>query len=601
MKHFTLSNILKILLVFLAVAAALKILFVGYDFDEQYALAMSYRLLKGDIPVLDMWEPHQTSGFLAALFMSPYVAVTGSTTGIVLYLRICGLFVHSITALLFYRQADFLLKEHTPMPSGFRRDICLLITCIYFFSLPKLMFFPDFSNMQVWFLLLMILCLSHYYTRIILGRQVFPGWLAGAGFCLSLEVLSYPSSLLLFPVCLCYIFHRRRQPKRENTDFSPKRCSPAWELAAFCLPCIILALLFIGFLLTKMPLPELIALLPFAVSDGSHSFTLTEKLVVNGKSLLEIVCFFAVYGTVAFLITFFRRRLSAPIPERMPSGQKKDKPLSVWTCTLLVVTLSGQLLMWIFGDHYPNYPLVEYFFVPALALLLIRPGNEPEKQVSFLFILLPLTAFAGIVFMTNHPLLVSAPFLGICTAGSLLYIFLHLKKQLPLLRGVLIFWAAVLLFGKCYLIRTTGGVHYTIFDQVSVLREGPAAYMIADTETVRQYRDTLSLVEENLPDGAKVFYIGTANGIYLMGDMEFCTPSTISSPTFDEKVEAYFSLHPEKFPEYIICDLPLSGLNGYLFLSDYLQKYCAPDPVAENDYLAIYRTDDFSLSHYARY
>lgn len=590
MKHFTLFNILKILLIFLAVAAALKILFVGYDFDEQYALAMSYRLLKGDIPVFNMWEPHQTSGFLAALFMFPYVTVTDSTTGIVLYLRICGLLIHSVTALLFYRQSDFLLKKYTSMPSGFRRDICLLITCIYFFSLPKLMFFPDFSNMQVWFLLLMILCISHYYTRIISDRQVLPGWLAGAGLCLSLEVLSYPSSLLLFPVCLCYIFHRRRRPKQEAADFSPKRCSLTRELAAFCLPCIILALLFIGFLLTKMPLSELIALLPYAVSDGSHSATFSEKLAVNGKSLLEILCFFAVYGTVAFLITFFQRKLSAHPSGCMPSGHKKSTFFPTWACTLLVVTLSGQLLLWIFGDYYPNYPLVEYFFVPALTLLLIHPGNEPEKEVSFLFILLPLTAFAGIVFMTNHPLLVSAPFLGVCTAGSLLYIFLHLKKHFPLLRGVLIFWAAVLLFGKCYLIRTTGGVHYTVFDQVSVLRDGPAAHMIADTKTVQQYRDTLSLVEENLPDGAKVFYIGTANGIYLMKDMEFCTPSTISSPTFDEKVEAYFALHPEKYPEYIICDLPLSGLNGYPFLSDYLQKHCASEPVAENDYLVIYRT-----------
>lgn len=95
--------------------------------------------------------------------------------------------------------------------------------------------------------------------------------------------------------------------------------------------------------------------------------------------------------------------------------------------------------------------------------------------------------------------------------------------------------------------------------------------MIADTEAVWQYRDTLSLVKDNLPEGAKVFYIGTANGIYLMGDMEFCTPSTISSPTFDEKIE--------------------TDLNGDSFLSSYLRKYCDPDPAAQNDYVVIYRTN----------
>lgn len=115
--------------------------------------------------------------------------------------------------------------------------------------------------------------------------------------------------------------------------------------------------------------------------------------------------------------------------------------------------------------------------------------------------------------------------------------------------------------------------------------------MIADTEAVWQYRDTLSLVKDNLTEGAKVFYIGTANGIYLMGDMEFCTPSTISSPTFDEKIETYFDLHPEKFPEYIVCDTLLSDLNGDSFLSGYLRKYCDPDPAAQNDYVVIYRTN----------
>lgn len=583
MKHFTFSHTIKLLLFLFAIAAALKILFVGYDFDEQYALAMSYRLLKGDIPVLDMWEPHQTSGFLAALFMFPYVAITGSTTGIVLYLRVCGLLIHSITAFLFCRQADFILAEHTHLSSDFRRDICLLIVCIYFFSLPKLMFFPDFSNMQVWFMLLMILCLSHYYMQIISGRQALPRWLGGAGLCLALEVLSYPSSLLLFPVCLCYIFRSRRLQGRNADTSSGRRCSPAWELAAFCLPCLILALLFVGFLLTRMSPRELIALLPYAASDGSHSATLAEKLSLNAKSLTEILCFFAVYGGIALLITLFQRRSK--------TRASHHAPFLLWSCTLLIVTLSGQLLIWIFGNRYPNYPLVEYFFVPVLMLALIRPGNEPEKNVSFLFVLLPLTAFIGIVFMTNHPLLVSAPFLGICAAGSLLCLFLHLKKPITLLRGVLVFWVIVLLFGKCFLIRTTKGTHYTVFEQVSILRGGPAAYMIADTEAVWQYRDTLSLVKDNLPEGAKVFYIGTANGIYLMGDMEFCTPSTISSPTFDEKIEAYFALHPEKFPEYIVCDTLLSDLGGDNFLSGYLRKYCDPDPAAQNDYIVIYRTN----------
>ncbi|MCM1215349.1 MAG: hypothetical protein NC331_16480 [Lachnospiraceae bacterium] len=592
MRHPACSRIIKILLIVLAALAALKILFVGYDLDEQYALSMSYRLLKGDCPIRDMWEPHQTSAFLASFLMLPYIALTGSTAGIVLYLRALGLAVHSLTAFLLYRQTCSLFEKYTAMEPGFRRDVSLLLTCVYFFSLPKLMFFPEFSNMQLWFLLLMVLCISHYYTQILSGRKVFSCWLAGAGLCLSLEALSYPSSLLLFPACVYFLF-RCRKLSAGQAPASGVRRSVIRELSAFCFPCIVAALLFVGGLLTRMTWGELTALLPLAASDGSHAFSLADKLLLNGRSLLEILCFFVVYGLISLVISLpLRKRYLSRDPHRsLSAGQNASFP-ALWSMILLSVTLLGQILIWILGDRYPNYPSVEYFFVPILASALISHRSGPEKMLSFLFVVLPLTAFAGILLLTNHPLLVSAPFLGICAMGALLCLFLHIKKTCPLLRTVLLLWAVTLLFGKCYMIRTTGGTHYTLFHPVSLMREGPAACIMADTETVRRYRDSLDLLRETLPGHSKVFYIGTANGIYLMGDMEFCTPSTISSPTFDEKTEAYFALHPEKYPEYIICDAELASLDGDGFLPGFLRKNCVPEPISENDFLVIYRTVD---------
>lgn len=87
----------------LCAATALKILFVGYDIDEQYAISMAYRLLKGDRLLADLWEPHQTSGWLCMLLMAPYVAFFHTTTGIILYLRIWGLLLHCGVGLFLYR------------------------------------------------------------------------------------------------------------------------------------------------------------------------------------------------------------------------------------------------------------------------------------------------------------------------------------------------------------------------------------------------------------------------------------------------------------------------------------------------------------------
>lgn len=194
----------------------MKILFAGYDIDEQYAVSMAYRLLKGDRLLADLWEPHQTSGWLCMLLMAPYAAIFHTTTGIVLYLRLWGLLLHSAVGFCLYRTLkSYLDREHA-----------LLVCGIYFFALPKIMFLPEFSNIQIWCLLLAVLCLLRYYGP----SASQPGsyalrHLVFAGCFLALEVLSYPSTLLAFAACVgCMIRYRRR---------SPTPCSgnwPAWPL-----------------------------------------------------------------------------------------------------------------------------------------------------------------------------------------------------------------------------------------------------------------------------------------------------------------------------------------------------------------------------------
>ena len=80
---------LKMVLIVLSIFAAVKMLFFAFGLDEEYQLVMAYRNVKGDKLFLDMWEPHQSSAFLCALLMRPYLAVCGET-GVVVWLRFCG-------------------------------------------------------------------------------------------------------------------------------------------------------------------------------------------------------------------------------------------------------------------------------------------------------------------------------------------------------------------------------------------------------------------------------------------------------------------------------------------------------------------------------
>ena len=57
----------------LVAIASVSLLFTNISYDVEYQVAMAYRVLKGDVMILEMWEPHQTSAFLCAIFMKIYM------------------------------------------------------------------------------------------------------------------------------------------------------------------------------------------------------------------------------------------------------------------------------------------------------------------------------------------------------------------------------------------------------------------------------------------------------------------------------------------------------------------------------------------------
>lgn len=567
--------ILWTFLMVLCIVTALKILFAGYDVDEQYAVAMAYRMLKGDLLLTDMWEPHQTSGFLCTLLMLPYLALFSTTTGIFLYLRFCGLLLHGLTAFFLYRT---LRRRFAP-------GYAFLLGCIAFFTLPKLMFLPEFSNLQTDFLLWAVLCLLRYYDPD-LSRRDKPslGYLYAAGSFMALEVLTYPSTILAFLAAfLCMFRYRGRRGH-----------SAAAELLGLLLPCVLGAAAFLAVLLSYIPLSELGSLIGIVSSDGSHSAPLTQRLLQHAQSLEQLALFFLLYALIAAGLLLICRFCA-----------KKPFPAAAWCFLLLGCTLLGQICIWLFAEQYPNYPMAEYFFLPVLLLAaLLRHQVSASPTLGF-FVLTPLAAFLGILLFSNHPLLVSLPFLTPCVVGILSLPELQEYQQLPaetdaaehnqkstgrlrlMPQTLLVLWVCVLLFGRCYMLRTTGGTHYTVFEELSLMRQGPAAGLIADTPSVIHYRDNYRLVTESLPDGAKVFYMGTDTDLYLMKDLEFCTPSTICSPTFDDKILLYFEQHPEKEPEYVVCDGGLLYTDPWVL--SYIQEHCLETPVAVNDYLQIYQ------------
>ena len=159
-------KVLKYVLVIGSVLAALKIIFVDYTLDEEYQIVMAYRNLNGDHLFKQMWEPHQTSAFLCAGLMWLYRKVTGTYTGVVLFLRFVTTIVQVVLTYGVYRT---IVKR-------IEKNYAFLLAILFFNITPKIIQIPDFSNMQLWFLMIPVLLVMKYiendfgYTSVNDGR-----------------------------------------------------------------------------------------------------------------------------------------------------------------------------------------------------------------------------------------------------------------------------------------------------------------------------------------------------------------------------------------------------------------------------------------------
>lgn len=556
-------NYIRILALCLWVIGAVKVLFVGYDIDEQYALAMSYRMTQGDFLVYNMWEPHQTSGFLMALFMLPYLMITGGTTGIALYVRICGLICHTVIHGLLYKTlCTYLHKDHS-----------LLVCGISFFALPKLMFLPEFANMQIWFLLLTCICLLKYYGEERIkekrGKIIY---LIAAGLFTALEVFTYPSTIFAFVGIVIFIILFRQKGLLLK------------ELIAYTLPCVISAGVVVGILLMKIPLDMFGLLVGQVASDGSHSTTFVEWITKHIQSGIEMMVYMLIYATIATVLYYVLKKISIFKNSHM-----------LWTKIWIICAFIGQVIIWLFGKQYPNYPSIEYFMIVILPIILFCRKKVKMTPVFAFLYMIPILTFIGILVFSNHPIMPSLPFLSTGVVGCLALPEIkeiwekedgNLKSIS--IKAVLFLWLLVMVFGKCYLIRSTGGQHITIFDDVSLMRDGVAKGIIAEDYVISSSRDINSLISEYVPEGAGLFYMGNYSDIYLLQNVEVCSPSTISTPTYGENVEIYFELYPDKKPEYVVLSNYFVSADGE-WIENYIRTNCEEEPIAENWCIKIYK------------
>ena len=153
-KKTTIEKIILALLGLLALAALVRTMFLGLEIDEEYALSLGFRLVRGDRLFYSMWEPHQLAALPPALLIGLFTAVAGTTTGVLLFVRGAVLAVKLALAVWFYRSLRVALGG---------RCAYLLALAVLAFT-PKWFLGPDYVSQQFHFTLAAFLFLYGYYA-----------------------------------------------------------------------------------------------------------------------------------------------------------------------------------------------------------------------------------------------------------------------------------------------------------------------------------------------------------------------------------------------------------------------------------------------------
>ncbi|MBR1693381.1 MAG: hypothetical protein IJ711_11505 [Lachnospiraceae bacterium] len=557
-KQTVAKKIIWILVIAGSLLAAVSKIFVGFDIDEGYALALPYRLLQGDRLFSQMWEVHQTSSIFAALILYPFLAAAKAATGLVLYVRIVCSVVHLFVSLCVYRTVRLFVQKEQ---AGF-------LAAVYFNFLPKWMMTADFSMQFTWFYTICILCLmcAQYHVNRqeekVSDRSFLFAMLV-CGVSLAFLVLGYPTMVLLYPLFLLLILLRKEWGKGKR-----------WK-AALCLTagCGIPAIVFLGYLLSYMKVPELLQNLSNVFSDGSHQFSGTAKWslwVGHGRDvLLQTVITLVPAAVIAALLQLVLKAYGAKQGSRgerqSADAEKKSFPLLL-VCVYTFLTSALVAGANVIGIAWGPFRLqIRYLILFAFGFLLAGKGSEAEKKkwIREICLVSSLVTFAGILLASNVGPTSSSSYLVVGVMAALWLVMTNMseiqskipdspKKPLFFIEKLtLLFFLISIMMCKGYYVRVTEYPPSNILMERKQIAEGPAKGIYVYPSEHREMTETYEMIRRYTGEADQVLYLGTQALSNLYTDGRIVLPTTISTPAFNEQWIAYFEQNPDKMPTII--------------------------------------------------
>lgn len=553
------NRVFRAIILILSLLATIKICILGLGIDEEYAVTMAYRMVTKDRMFLEMWEPHQTSGFLTAFLTGIFVQITKGTEYLILYLRVLGAVIQAMISLFLYRT----------LRRSFSESAAFVVAVFFYNTLPKWIQTPEFANMLVWFSTLAFTCFLRYYSfpktqeakQQEDKKQTPPRskiWLVAAGISLSAMVLSYPSSILAIPVILLgmWMLRDREVGAGQKVGAGSKAgIGVVLEMGTVLGTCALLGLGYLMFFLRTMTVEEFVYGLRQMMTDGSHQLYVAERTLAYGQELLSLLGPVAAAVIPALVITLI---------------YKKFLKLRSFLSLVLIFSLIGQVVYWLGDSRYLQEPLIYFHLLLLTGILIYRYGRQGDtvvcanRRALFWFgSVAGVSIWLSALIITNTTISVTGSYLmpGLISGILFLWEDVETRGQKFLLRGFVICLLGTTLFAKGYLVCSTEGIK----DNVTMVRQkalsGPAKGIYCRYMDGYIYNIMAELLAEYTAEECPVLYVGQHSLYYMLGSQTISNFSTISTPTYDERLGEYWDRYPQRVPKILVCDVAEEELD----------------------------------------
>ena len=531
------NRLMTVLFIF-SILAAVKLIFVDYTMDEEYQIVMAYRNLSGDSIFGTMWEPHQTSAFMCIAIMYVFRLLTGGYAGVVITLRIVTELIRAALSYWIFRS----VKRYTD------KTTALLSALLYFNSVPKLIDIPEFSNMQLWFFTIMTLSLMEYYYRekTVTDEKRKILFLILSSAALALEILSYPSCIILFPVTIVFIGVSSREHRIR-------------DILVYVSTDAACALVWLAVVLRSITPEELIRNVRYSVGfdlthdlSGSTEGKLSGSITYLWQTALMLVLIFA----ASMLITkIFIKRSSAD-----------EETCRKFVPVVSMVLIAGviQIFFWIVlrkGYEYPQIHLLTLFLSAGILIASYRKDKEKTERIGpFLYGFWgSVISVLAVFYISDLQFLNALPhgMLGIVMALCIISVLAG-EKGRKLITVLFIGMVVTAMIGKGGSIK--GGRELrSVTDIRGIMKEGPAIGILSDYMCCYIYNSDYEDFAANIEEGENVLIVtnmvkapGTTP--YMFGDYKVCHFSIVDPTSYDERLLTYWELYPDKKPDVIVVD-----------------------------------------------